>query len=276
MRWHHKGRSVPSAFTLIELLVVVAIIAILASLPIPVLSRGKSLAHGSHCANNERQMGLALASYVLDTQRYPGIDLQPGAGMPAAVYPVDTWFNALQPYTGQVQTGALYRCPGLKPLAGEDQRLNPSRFGRPNYAYNKNGPRVKGFWWEAFGLGLGECADLGRVYQLPESRVIYPSRMIAITDAYSDFPDYGRGMEVAYMYGYQWGTEIPEIKDRARRSTRRRHTGAFNVLFTDGHIEKMKPSKLYSPTDAALSRLHNDNQPHREDVAWIIYPPITD
>ena len=54
------------AFTLIELLVVLAIIAILAALLLPVLSRGKGYAYRAQCTSNLKQLGTVIQLYADD------------------------------------------------------------------------------------------------------------------------------------------------------------------------------------------------------------------
>ena len=119
----------PAGFTLIELLVVVAIIAILASLLLPVLARAKVKAQAIQCMNNHRSLMLAWRMYNDDNGDVL-LYASPNVYNTPAVIPyvwVLGWMNfdptnpsnwdvnqdiaksPLWPYCGQ--SAAIWKCP---------------------------------------------------------------------------------------------------------------------------------------------------------------------
>jgi len=95
-----------NGFTLIELLIVVAIIAILAAMLLPALSRAREKARSALCINNLKQIGVAVHMYIND---YHGlIPYKPGIG---------GWGSYALPYRlfkyGYLKDGKVWYCPSF-------------------------------------------------------------------------------------------------------------------------------------------------------------------
>src|ERR1035441_2349806 len=67
----HQSGGRRFGFTLIELLVVIAIIAVLIALLLPAVQAAREAARRAQCANNLKQLALALASYESANGSFP-------------------------------------------------------------------------------------------------------------------------------------------------------------------------------------------------------------
>ena len=240
------GWGVAGAFTLLELIVVIAIIALVAALLLPALSRGKAQAQATACRNQLRQMGLAMTMYLSDSRHYP------------PMYDVDTaqlWIEKLYPNERQLWTNSAWNCPAYLASRGMVGFLTPDQLCL-SYSYNWRGTAT-GWRGRPRGklppqLGLGHLSR----DEILEPEVLVPSEMYAVADARPTVEKTRiQGNPKMTLYGFAASDEAPPP-----------HAGGYNILFADGHALRVKRGEYLYPPRSAI-HWNRDHQPHPETWA---------
>ncbi len=219
-----ERRQARERFTLIELLVVVSIIAILAAMLLPALTKAKERARTVVCAGNEKQIAVAWINYVDD---YDG-------GLPA--YSTGIWDGVWSSASGAKQWPALMIDQLSPAVYYESQYVfrGDSILMCPSMQYEYNNRHVQYVTYGMYNYGIGGGAGAGATPYRKESQVTQPSALVAFVDSNLESSGIPRLGYCMYARNSNFTTNF-------------RHLNKVNIAFADGHVENWGMTKVFEP-----------------------------
>ena len=201
---------------------VIAIIAILAALLLPALTRSKDKAESLNCAANIKQLTLAWTLYADDFNDW----LVNNHGVPETLARRQTWANNVEDWLASDDNTnlAFLTDSKLGPFANHSAKIYKCPGDREP---GPNGPRIRSMSMNAMVGNPGELTNrFNPTYMqfLKKAQIQNPSGIFIFLDEHAD--TINDGFFVNLLDGGDWGN-LPGSY----------HNGGANFSFADGHLE---------------------------------------
>ncbi|MFC1652946.1 type II secretion system protein [Planctomycetota bacterium] len=214
------------AFTLIELLVVIAVIAVLMGILMPALSAARKQGQQAVCQSNLRQVGLAASMYADENEH----KVPRGAGNNSHTI----WFQVFMPYlandkdTKDYRDVKSYRCPSYP-----DKRQTVC-YVVNGWGFENERDRI-GFEIMNLSVKLMNYRHLSRTIYLADNEDGSWRQIIETTES--------SGLNQCDVWTREHMPSSNRMRtNKSRRVARDRHRKAYNVLYTDWHVERISSS----------------------------------